>query len=329
MNVCVRVCVCACACVCVCACSCSCSCSCVCVCTKLGMTGRIDFDDKKMTMEPIVRTDYKKDDDVSICQPCTNKRKNRPRIWRLDWHNWMCTCVCFCVNVCVFLCECVCVRVRVTCVCVCVYRMMTCRKRCPWSNFLAGSALFPGNIRFQDQTPNIDCKYVPRTDMTALFCQDLRRVSVFLSVCVFVCVSVGLLACVSDTGIACHAPLCVIVCVCIPFYVYVCVCDGSMCLVLALKEATQTPLLALDEFDVFMDERNRRLSLEILQEVCVDISICPWVHTSSDAVSVNPHAWRSCKESSSMTVAATGCEATPIPRERAKKKFTTVSSATT
>jgi len=187
--------------------------------------------------------------------------------------------------------------------------------------------------------------------MTALFCQDLRRVSVFLFVCVFVCVCVGLHACVSDTGIAYHAPLRVIVCVRILFYVYVCFCDGSMCLVLALKEVTQTPLLALDEFDVFMDERNRRVSLEILQKVCVDMSICPWVHTSPDAVSLNPHARRSCKESSSMTVAATGCEAArceaarceaarceaarceaarceaarceaaPIPRERAKMIF--------
>jgi len=44
---------------------------------------------------------------------------------------------------------------------------------------------------------------------------------------------------------------------------------SSMCLVLALKAATQTPFLALDEFDVFMDERNRRLSLNILTDVCV------------------------------------------------------------
>jgi len=42
---------------------------------------------------------------------------------------------------------------------------------------------------------------------------------------------------------------------------------SSMCLVLALKAATQTPFLALDEFDVFMDERNRRLSLNILTDV--------------------------------------------------------------
>ena len=51
-----------------------------------------------------------------------------------------------------------------------------------------------------------------------------------------------------------------------------------MCLVLALKEATQTPFLALDEFDVFMDNTNRRLSLEILikacMHVCVDLSVC-------------------------------------------------------
>jgi hypothetical protein len=38
-------------------------------------------------------------------------------------------------------------------------------------------------------------------------------------------------------------------------------------MVLALKEATLTPFLALDEFDVFMDERNRKLSLAILTQV--------------------------------------------------------------
>ena len=42
---------------------------------------------------------------------------------------------------------------------------------------------------------------------------------------------------------------------------------GSLCMVLALKEATLTPFLALDEFDVFMDERNRKLSLAILTQV--------------------------------------------------------------
>jgi hypothetical protein len=42
---------------------------------------------------------------------------------------------------------------------------------------------------------------------------------------------------------------------------------GSLCLVLALKEATQTPFLALDEFDVFMDERNRKVSLMTLVQV--------------------------------------------------------------
>ena len=36
---------------------------------------------------------------------------------------------------------------------------------------------------------------------------------------------------------------------------------------LALKEATQTPFLALDEFDVFMDERNRKVSLMTLVQV--------------------------------------------------------------
>jgi len=61
----------------------------------------------------------------------------------------------------------------------------------------------------------------------------------------------------------------VVICDSLFFYSYVYICDGSMCLVLALKEATQTPLLALDEFDVFMDERNRRVSLEILQKVRV------------------------------------------------------------
>ena len=42
---------------------------------------------------------------------------------------------------------------------------------------------------------------------------------------------------------------------------------GRLCLVLALKEATQTPFLALDEFDVFMDERNRKVSLMTLCQV--------------------------------------------------------------
>ena len=41
------------------------------------------------------------------------------------------------------------------------------------------------------------------------------------------------------------------------------------CLVLALKESTQSPFLALDEPDVFMDERNRRASLIIMTEVRV------------------------------------------------------------
>ena len=42
---------------------------------------------------------------------------------------------------------------------------------------------------------------------------------------------------------------------------------GSLCMVLALKEATLTPFLALDEFDVFMDERNREISLKTLTQV--------------------------------------------------------------
>ena len=44
--------------------------------------------------------------------------------------------------------------------------------------------------------------------------------------------------------------------------------SGSLCLVLALKETARSPFLALDEFDVFMDERNRQLSLQILTKVC-------------------------------------------------------------
>ncbi len=45
--------------------------------------------------------------------------------------------------------------------------------------------------------------------------------------------------------------------------------DGSLCLVLALKEATTSPFLALDEPDVFMDERNRRLTIECLIRVAL------------------------------------------------------------
>ena len=74
---------------------------------------------------------------------------------------------------------------------------------------------------------------------------------------------------VLNTDIILSGMCLVVICDSFFFYCYVYVCDGSMCLVLALKEATQTPLLALDEFDVFMDERNRRVSLEILQKVRV------------------------------------------------------------
>ena len=49
---------------------------------------------------------------------------------------------------------------------------------------------------------------------------------------------------------------------------------GSLCLVLALKEATQTPFLALDEFDVFMDERNRKVSLMTLVQVLQQSVLC-------------------------------------------------------
>jgi len=56
---------------------------------------------------------------------------------------------------------------------------------------------------------------------------------------------------------------------------------SSLCLVLALKEATQTPFLALDEVDVFMDERNRRVALSVLTQVrfallpCFGASLLP------------------------------------------------------
>jgi len=49
--------------------------------------------------------------------------------------------------------------------------------------------------------------------------------------------------------------------------------SGSLCLVLALKETARSPFLALDEFDVFMDERNRQLSLQILTKVCACLPV--------------------------------------------------------
>lgn len=38
---------------------------------------------------------------------------------------------------------------------------------------------------------------------------------------------------------------------------------STLCLILALKQANDSPLLALDEIDVFMDERSRRIALEV------------------------------------------------------------------
>jgi hypothetical protein len=38
---------------------------------------------------------------------------------------------------------------------------------------------------------------------------------------------------------------------------------STLCLILALKQTNQSPLLALDEIDVFMDERSRRIALQV------------------------------------------------------------------
>ena len=57
---------------------------------------------------------------------------------------------------------------------------------------------------------------------------------------------------------------------------------GILCMVLALKEATQTPFLALDEFDVFMDERNRKVSLMTLCQVCVCVCVYVCMYVCMD-----------------------------------------------
>ena len=56
---------------------------------------------------------------------------------------------------------------------------------------------------------------------------------------------------------------------------------STLCLLLALKEATQSPFLALDEVDVFMDERNRRVALELLTKVLTQ-------HNDAQTIIISP-----------------------------------------
>ena len=56
---------------------------------------------------------------------------------------------------------------------------------------------------------------------------------------------------------------------------------STLCLLLALKEATQSPFLALDEVDVFMDERNRRVALDLLTKVLT------W-HNDAQTIIISP-----------------------------------------
>uniref|UniRef100_A0A6U5BUP9 RecF/RecN/SMC N-terminal domain-containing protein n=1 Tax=Hemiselmis andersenii TaxID=464988 RepID=A0A6U5BUP9_HEMAN len=60
---------------------------------------------------------------------------------------------------------------------------------------------------------------------------------------------------------------------------------STLCLVLALAEASETPLVALDEFDVFMDEANRNASLLILCE--------QRRRENSQTILISPHAMAS------------------------------------
>jgi hypothetical protein len=50
------------------------------------------------------------------------------------------------------------------------------------------------------------------------------------------------------------------------------VVDGQ---VLALSKVSQSPFLAMDEFDVFMDETNRTVGLQMLVEVRTDTLMSP------------------------------------------------------
>eukprot|EP00283_Hemiselmis_rufescens_P009720 CAMPEP_0173420232 /NCGR_PEP_ID=MMETSP1357-20121228/1809_1 /TAXON_ID=77926 /ORGANISM="Hemiselmis rufescens, Strain PCC563" /LENGTH=1160 /DNA_ID=CAMNT_0014383007 /DNA_START=59 /DNA_END=3537 /DNA_ORIENTATION=- len=57
---------------------------------------------------------------------------------------------------------------------------------------------------------------------------------------------------------------------------------STLCLVLALAQASETPLVVLDEFDVFMDEANRATSLLIL--------VNQRRHEASQTILVSPHS---------------------------------------
>ena len=64
---------------------------------------------------------------------------------------------------------------------------------------------------------------------------------------------------------------------------------STLCLCLALKRTNDSPLLALDEIDVFMDERSRRIALQMLVEVLAKES-------NSQAIIISPHSLSSVKD---------------------------------
>ena len=56
---------------------------------------------------------------------------------------------------------------------------------------------------------------------------------------------------------------------------------STLCLLLGLKDAANYPFLALDEVDVFMDERNRRVALKVLTDVLLG-------HNNSQTIIISP-----------------------------------------
>ena len=64
---------------------------------------------------------------------------------------------------------------------------------------------------------------------------------------------------------------------------------STLCLCLALKRANDSPFIALDEIDVFMDERSRRIALQILIEVFLG-------QANSQAIIISPHSLSSVKD---------------------------------
>ena len=64
---------------------------------------------------------------------------------------------------------------------------------------------------------------------------------------------------------------------------------STLCLCLALKRANDSPFIALDEIDVFMDERSRRIALQILIDVFL-------AEANSQAIIISPHSLSSVKD---------------------------------